>query len=187
MNCMISIKEQMNFFFHENEIPQSAIEICAFEKPFNWSDTVNVIFELESKINRFDFSSTIKTRIINIVIECLENVRKHASNHDCTVLSNFTCRYLNGKLYVLTGNYVRKDVVQYLSEKIDSINSLDKKEINNLYKYQLKNGEFSDDGNAGLGLIGIARKSIDKLKYKFDYIDENSALFLFLVTIEIPV
>lgn len=52
-----------------------------------------------------------------------------------------------------------------------------------LYKITLRQGKLSEKGGAGLGLIDIARESLDKINYKFYPADDKKSFFLMSVAI----
>lgn len=179
-----SMKQQISNFI-EKQIPADAIEICAFEKPFDWENSVDVFTKIEEELNKLKIVTKIKTRIIHVVIECVDNIRKHSYNFKQDTLSNFVCLYHNSKLFIITANLIPKEEVTPLPAMIDSINMLDKTGVSEMYKYQLKHGTLSNSGNAGLGLLGIARKSVEELKYTIEEVNMDYSLFIFLATLDI--
>ena len=70
-----------------------------------------------------------------------------------------------------------------VTSKIDYINSLNRDELKAYYKEILNNGELSEKGGGGLGLIDIAKKSRNKLQYSFREIDEDYSFFTLTVKI----
>ena len=68
-----------------------------------------------------------------------------------------------------------------LVQRIDLLNAMDELELKQAYKKTLREGSFSDKGGAGLGLIEIARKSTEKLRYDFDDTGEGRYFFTFNV------
>ena len=70
-----------------------------------------------------------------------------------------------------------------VTSKIDYINSLNRDELKAYYKEVLNNGELSEKGGGGLGLIDIAKKSRNKLQYSFREIDEDYSFFTLTVKI----
>ena len=52
-------------------------------------------------------------------------------------------------------------------EKIDNLNSLERKELKAQHLKQMKEGEIDKKGGAGLGFTDIMRKTGSKLNYKF--------------------
>jgi len=67
----------------------------------------------------------------------------------------------------MTGNYIKNDKVSGFKSKLDKINSLSHDELKTYYKEMLNNEQMSEKGGAGLGMIDIARKTGEKLKYNF--------------------
>ena len=55
--------------------------------------------------------------------------------------------------------------------------------LKQMYKKQINEGKISSRGGAGLGLIDIARKSGQKLKYQF--LDLNNNYYFFILEIEV--
>ena len=88
-----------------------------------------------------------------------------------------------GYYNILTGNFIPTENTYSLKEKIDEVNSTDKNGLRTLYKETLSNGQFSDKGTAGLGLIQLARKTGEKLNYKFDKVNGEYSYFTFQIKI----
>jgi hypothetical protein len=70
-----------------------------------------------------------------------------------------------------------------LQSRIEDINSLSPEGLKERYKQVLNNGNISNKGGAGLGIIDIARKSGSKLEYKFNH--HNDSLSFFSLTVRI--
>lgn len=166
-------------------IPEDAIEICAFQEPFNWENTTNIIVLLNNKIEEFNFSVKVKRKVINIITECLDNVCKHRLNNNPSDFSTFVCKYKNGNLYVSIGNLVSKDTISSLSNSIETLNTLDKEQLKEMYKNQLKNGKMGEKDNAGVGLLEISRKTSEKLRFDFNPVSDLSAYFTLFVVINV--
>jgi hypothetical protein len=66
---------------------------------------------------------------------------------------------------------------------LEQVNSLDKDELTELYKKQIKEGRLSEKGGAGLGFIDIKRKTGRNLEYHFLPINDVSSFFLLTSTI----
>lgn len=84
---------------------------------------------------------------------------------------------------ILTGNFIPTENTYTLKEKIDEVNTTDKSGLRTLYKETLSNGQFSDKGTAGLGLIQLARKTGEQLNYKFDKVNSQYSYFTFQIKI----
>jgi len=61
---------------------------------------------------------------------------------------------------------------------------MDKDELKLYYQEVLNNGNVSDKGTAGLGMIDIARKSGNKLEYQFLPVNDTSSFFCLNIKID---
>jgi hypothetical protein len=151
----------------------------------------SVLSIMESKLNHVEKSPKTKKKVYNVLVECLQNLYHHnedlASEEGMDFMFSKSALLMISKIEdqyeVKTGNYIRKSDVVDLKQKLDSINSLDKDELRALYKTVLNDGEMSEKGTAGLGMIDIARKSGNKLEYDFLPIDKGYDFFCLNVKI----
>jgi hypothetical protein len=89
----------------------------------------------------------------------------------------------NNEYNITTGNVVNKEEIPRLEETIATINSSNKKNLNEKYKERIKKGKLSEKGGAGLGFIDIVRKTSEKLIYSFVEINEKKSYFIVTSTI----
>ena len=144
------------------------------------SERINAILE-EIEVKFMDLSnSKLRKKIYNIAVESLQNLYHHSDNVPDDLIKTLGHRF--GMLiikkkdddFTLTvGNYVMSDKVALLTEKIEKINSLSNDELKEMYKFILNYQKLSPKGGGGLGLIDIARKSENKLGYKFYPYNDN--------------
>lgn len=78
---------------------------------------------------------------------------------------------------------MESDEVPKLKEKLDLVNSMDKDELKTYYKQVLNEGQMSEKGTAGLGMIDIARKSGEKLDYNFLDVKDTTTFFSLAVSV----
>lgn len=151
----------------------------------------SVLSIMESKLNHVEKSPKTKKKVYNVLVECLQNLYHH--NEDLSqgegldfLFSKSAILMISkseSKYEVRTGNYIRKSDVESLRSKLENINSLDKQELRTLYKSILSEGELSDKGTAGLGMVDIARKSGNKLDFDFLPVDKSFDFFCLNVKI----
>lgn len=133
----------------------------------------------ESRLEPAARSSKIKKRVYHIMVESLQNITRHRDESAMDMYSGFMIQRMNGGFYVTTANMVEKENVPALREKLEKVNSLDKDELKAYYKELLTRGEFSEKGGAGLGLIDIARKSHNKIEFRFiDFNDQWDEFYM---------
>jgi len=86
--------------------------------------------------------------------------------------------------YVQTGNVIKDSNVGLLKERIDFLNTLDKKELRQFYKEQMKaENDNPESRGAGLGLTEIARRATSKIEYEFFPYGEGLSYFTMYVTV----
>jgi hypothetical protein len=142
----------------------------------------------ESNMAKEEESGSVQRKVFHVMVECLQNISKHAddfgsndylfSGRGIFMVSKGETEYT-----VTTGNAIDNTRIETLKELLEHINKLDKEDLNELYKKQIREGRLSDKGGAGLGFIDIARKTGRKLEYHFLPITEDVSFFLLTSTI----
>ena len=145
------------------------------------SDLLNSILQLiEHKLA--DEPPRLKKRIFIILVECLQNLYHHIDiDHEDVDESKKAGVIMVGRdpngYSVYTGNLVHHKSANTLREKLAYINALSPEELKDLYKVKLADGERSEKGGGGLGIIDIARRSGEKLEYGFVPFDKGHSFF----------
>lgn len=138
------------------------------------------INRLKIDIERTNVSKQEKKRFFSIVVECIQNLSKHGNVSD---LNNTKFLILVEKeidrLKISTGNTIEKEKQANIAELINGMNQKDQTELQELYRHGIVNNVLSQKGEASLGIIDIARKSDDKLKFQFQEVDNKRSFFLF--------
>jgi hypothetical protein len=142
----------------------------------------------ETSLMKEDDFNTVQKKVFHVMVECLQNISKHAENRNSIVTSKdgrgiFMISKDESEYSVTTGNVINNDKVPKLREILENINSLDQDGLKVLYKQQMREGRLSDRGGAGLGFIDIARKTGQKLIYSFLTINEKRSFFVLTSTI----
>jgi len=149
-------------------------------------DSIEDIFDKKEEERR------IVKRIYNISIETLQNLYHHSDNFDVIkdgeikTVSNtiFILKEISkGKYQIITGNFVKKNNIRILKERIDQLNFLNKNEVKALYKLILNNEEFSKKGGGGLGIIDLVKRTGQNLNYNFYYFNEEYIFFSLRIAI----
>jgi len=70
-----------------------------------------------------------------------------------------------------------------LSNRLSEINGMEEEVLRKTYIETLCNGELSNKGGAGLGLLSLAKKANGPIEYRFDNQDDDRELFTLIVTI----
>ena len=145
---------------------------------------------MESKMESYDEKPKVKKKVFNVLVECLQNLYHHIDKDkvsvDVTTFDNSALLMIAKNIddyQIMTGNYMETKYVERLKDKLDLVNSMDKLELKTYYKEILSNGNRSEKGTAGLGMIDIARKSGQKLDYHFMKFDDTMTFFSLTVKI----
>ncbi|HBS85063.1 MAG: hypothetical protein A2W91_07490 [Bacteroidetes bacterium GWF2_38_335] len=139
----------------------------------------------EASLEKSDDTNQVQKRVFHVMVECLQNITKHADEIDMSELvdAKFSKGILmigkcDDEYFVTTGNVIKNDKIDGLKVMLEHINSLNKEELRNLYIKQLNEGKLSDKGGAGLGFIDIARKTGHRLEYEFLPINGHYSFFV---------
>ena len=154
------------------------------------SELLTTILQImESKMDHIEEKPKVKRKVFNILVECLQNLYHHIDQDEVVyvptedksallMISKSDTEYM-----ITTGNYMKKEDVEPLKNKLDLVNSMDKNELKAYYKKVLSEGSLSSKGTAGLGMIDIARKSGQNLEYGFEPINDKTTFFSLSVKI----
>ena len=155
-------------------------EICGKDVIFSFAGNItsgqinSILEEIEVKFVVESTNLKVRKKVYNIMVESIQNLFHHADDLPQDFSDIFGQRY--GMIIVsrdvdgyriTAGNFVSSSNVEYLTEKIEKINSLSSDELKDMYKYILNFQKMSSKGGGGLGLIDIARKSDKRLEYQF--------------------
>ncbi|MEN8120505.1 MAG: SiaB family protein kinase [Bacteroidota bacterium] len=142
----------------------------------------------ENNMVKEEDPNTVQKKVFHVMVECLQNISKHAENRNNIVTSKdgrgiFMVSKDELEYNVTTGNIIDNDKVPILREILENINKLDTLGLKKLYKQQIREGRLSERGGAGLGFIDIARKTGQKLIYSFLTVNEEKSFFVLTSTI----
>jgi len=143
----------------------------------------------EENINLEFDDESIQQKVYHVMVECLQNICKHAydenTGNPAAIGQGIFMVGLSEKDYnVTTGNAITNADVEKLKSSIDNINAAGKDELKALYRKKMFESRLTDEGNAGLGLIDMARKTGEKIEYYFRKINDKTSFFL--LNIKIP-
>lgn len=178
----------MTYIYDLHQTMLSHSLILVYEGEFTQEITKSVLAMAERNMDSSGEESTIKRKVFNVMVECLQNIVKHADEFRDQNEGNHSAIFMIGKekgnYTIISGNPVKKDLVEPLTEKLNKINDLDKDGLKQLYKNIIKNTEISEKGGAGLGFVDMARKSGNKLEFEFHDMNPSHAFFMLKSSIE---
>lgn len=150
------------------------------------ADLVSSILQMmENKLDGDGEDKRIKRRVFNVMVECLQNVYHHLDTLEVvnvdSDINDRTALLMIGKeekdYYVITGNHILNDRIHNVRDRLERVNRCNRDELRTLYQEILNDGQMSEKGTAGLGMIDIARKSGQKLGYDFHPVNDKYSFF----------
>jgi hypothetical protein len=164
-----TIRDQKIMLVYEGEITQTITKAFSSMTEQKFEDSTD--------------SPTTKKRVYHVMVECLQNVAKHADD-EVAGASQFAGRgifmisHTDDVYSVTTGNTIANDKIESIKLMIDKFNSLGPLEIKEEYKRMMKESRLSEKSGAGLGFIDIVKKTGNKIEYHFDKLNDNMSFFI---------
>ncbi|MCK4663607.1 MAG: SiaB family protein kinase [Bacteroidales bacterium] len=165
--------------------------ILDFKGQINF-ETIGVLLnKYNNKTNTLKINEQVAKRVYSIIVECLENIYFHCSIPEKENLGNikyiseFSLQKDDKEFIIISQNLINNNIIGKLKEKIDLVNSLDKKGLKELYKKFIMGSEYTERGSVGLGIIDIAKTSGNTINYKFEPVDNNNSYYTMQVTVSI--
>lgn len=157
------------------------------------ADLVSSILKMiEEKLESEEDEVKKRRKVYNVLVETLQNLYHHidsfplkqgekpGANRRTAV---FMIGKKDGEYDIISANYIAKENIPPLQDRLEKINSLDKEGLREYYQEVLTNGEVSIHGGGGLGMIDIARKSGNKLRFGFHEVNEDFSFFTLKIKI----
>lgn len=140
---------------------------------------------MEIKLGNLGVEAKTVRNIFEILIEMMQNVLNYSYDSRDTGQNMFESNGIvvvgfvqtNNKYFVMSGNKIVKGREVNLQSKIDYLNTLDAEALKNLYRERRRGRQDVHSRGAGLGLIDLARKSSEKLEYRFTDLDNETIFF----------
>ncbi|MGK7390020.1 MAG: SiaB family protein kinase [Candidatus Cyclobacteriaceae bacterium M2_1C_046] len=173
----------MKYIYDLHQTMLSQNLILVYEGEFTQEITKSVLAMAERNMDSTGEESSIKRKVFNVMVECLQNIVKHSDEMETNQSAIFMIGRHEGEYLIMSGNPIKKANIDGLKARIDKINSLDKDGLKSMYKDIIKNTEISDKGGAGLGFVDMARKSGKPLEYEFQDMDDKYSFFCLKTTI----
>jgi hypothetical protein len=153
--------------------------ILIYQGLFDQQMIKTVMSMTEMKLGKEQVGESVRKKVFNIMIEGLQNICKHQFTAGTVTQNPFlVISGDEGYYHIFTGNVIHGQKIAIVQEKLDHINSLTKEELKEYYKTARLNSIISEVGGAGLGFIDMARKSENRLEYRFYKINDSYSFFI---------
>ena len=139
----------------------------------------------EAKVSKGCSNISVRRLVFHVIVECVQNITRHSDDFGEDGIGNgiFVVGERKDYYYIITGNVIRAQKVPKLEHHLERLNNLHIDELIKLHKAQMMDGEISDKGGAGLGLIDMIRKTGEKYIYQFLKLDMENHYFILKVTV----
>jgi hypothetical protein len=145
---------------------------------FSQNKVDSTIKLIESAIIEAGDKRQTMRRICSVLIEILQNTTLHASKDGNSHMHAYLIISRNINHYrIQTGNLILGSDIPVLKARMQELTSMDKNAIRKMFIETLCNEDFSYKGGAGLGLLTIAKRSIETVKYDITSIDPTFGYF----------
>ena len=158
--------------------------ILVYSGEFNQEIVKSMLKYAEGKLDTSGIDDLVKKKIFNVMVEQLQNITKHQYiiDEESDIQPCFALVEHEHFFNLVTGNPIRIDTIQMVSERINQVNSMNADELKELYKQARLNSRISEVGGAGLGFIDVARKTENKLEFEFFDIQTKNYKYFTLKT-----
>ena len=168
--------------FHESMVENKITLV--YEGEIN-QEITNVFSEMAEAGMEETEHETTKKRVYHVMVECLQNICKHADEKEFTddigrgkgilLVGNDNDQYS-----ITTGNTISNENIDGLAEMLDRINAMSPDEIKKTYKQMIREARLSDKGGAGLGFIDMVKKTGNPIEYMVHPIDDDKSFLVII-------
>jgi hypothetical protein len=131
----------------------------------------------EKKLGSSNEDQTIKSKIFNVMVGCLQNITTNSDKNKHSKSNMFLIGKCETGYTIFSGNAIRKDRIATLKEKLFKISGMSEADLKEFYFLWLQSRELTEEQGVGMGLIDIARKTGNSLEFDFYDIDSDYSYF----------
>jgi hypothetical protein len=158
--------------------------VFAYTGTFNHVVTTALLKEIKRKLGILDDTKGIDKKLYKLLVECIENMSRHSYHKKEESSGIFLLSKSDGKYMIITGNNILNKDIPELKAKLKKVSELNLEGLKNMYREQILVARTSEN-NAGLGIIDIAIKSGNKIKY--DFLPHSDLISFYLFQTEINI
>ena len=117
---------------------------------------------------------TLIRKISFLTVEVIQNIIHHSDkNPKGETFAYFEIIKDSDNYVIKSGNLLLKENTEELEKKLESVESSSHDEIKQKIMTKLDNGDFSDKGGAGIGLLSIKKRTDRGMSYNIEYFKED--------------
>ncbi|MCF8107707.1 MAG: SiaB family protein kinase [Desulfohalobiaceae bacterium] len=160
--------------------------VFSFTGPVSQSLLEGIGETLRQKMTLEETSTTVTHKVFSIFVELMQNVINYSAEKGSGEYEqdlSFGIMIIgkqDAHFYIQCGNYITEDQEGPLTEKLRTIQSMNKDELKKYYKEQRRKETPDASKGAGLGFIEMARKATRPLS--FEVVPSEAGKHFFVVT-----
>lgn len=180
---------ELELLEHYKKMRESNI-VLDFQGAISQEILVKMVEIIKSKFSNEAGKCNITKRIFSIFVEMAQNIAKYSAERSYL---NDTKKEVgagiivviekNKKYTIASGNLVKKNSISPITEHLQKINRMDKEELKQFYKKQIRSDRENGKDGAGLGFIEIARKSGNPINYRITPVNDLKSFLILEVRI----
>jgi hypothetical protein len=161
-----------------------------------WSNGIDGMAEIMLKRLEFDeMPLSASQAVFSIFVEQINNVMMYSDEKEQKNSSEGQAQEISGGIFIMgvqddtyfvqSGNVVTDGNAEILKNRMDYLNTLDKKELRQYYKQQMNaENDNPESKGAGIGLTEIARRASGQIEYEFEPCGEGRQYFTMYATVQ---
>ena len=163
--------------------------IIYFEGSISFETMEQLLNQLKSAWQFNALRKPVRKRVYGTVVESIDNIFKYATpyktkNGALQRPPQIQVKEQAGKFIVSAGNLIQNNQVDSLTYKLNRVNEMDDAALKSLYEEVINKESRDDDRGAGLGLITMAMRTDESIRYQFDPAGPGHSYFTMHITIK---
>jgi len=163
--------------------------IIDFEGSISFEIMESLLNELKADQNFNTLRKPARKRVYGTVVESMDNIFKYAAavRGKVRVVQKppmIKVREQKGKFVVSAGNLVQNEQVDDLRFKLNRVNQMDEEALKSLYEEVINKETGEEDRGAGLGLITMALRTDEDIRFHFEPAGPVHSYFTIHITIK---
>ena len=142
----------------------------------------------ETSMREAEMEQNLHKRVFAALIELLQNVAQHSPGFEAEKQYGIPLamiRKTQASFIITSGNLIRLSDIDHLTQKLDMVNRYDEAGLKKLLKVALMGQDMSKVSTGYMGLLEMARRSGNRLTYKFDEINDQYAYYTVTVRVSV--
>jgi len=152
--------------------------------PIDFMIINELLNRIKQELNDLKTDYALRKKIYNTSVECLENIVKHgfkADTSDCL----FYAGVENNVFFIYAGNPITVKNHQKLKKKLEGLKLFDRRQLKDHYIHLMSSSIIDKSGPVELGILDMAIKANNRLKYDFSKSPNNKIFFTLQVQIKL--